>query len=74
MARPGLRLELRAALQRAITTAQPAMRPRVIIGTNGGQQEIDLYVQPLRFEPGYMIVFQDLGAIRAIADPGAVLF
>ena len=77
MARPGLRLELRAALQRAITTAQPAMRPKVIIETNGGQQEIDLYVQPLRFEPRpealYMVVFQDLGAIRAIADPGAVL-
>jgi len=50
------------------------MRPRVITGTNGGQQEIDLYVQPLRFEPEYIVVFQDLGAIRAIADPGAVLF
>jgi two-component system CheB/CheR fusion protein len=75
MARPGLRLELRAAIQRASTTGRPIMRPKLMIGTNGGQQEIDLYVQPLHFGPPqealYMVVFQDLGAIAPLVDPGA---
>jgi two-component system CheB/CheR fusion protein len=72
MARPGLRLELRTLLQRAFATGQTVMRPKLSIGSNGGQQEIDLYVQPLRFGPPsealYMVVFQDLGPIIPVPD------
>jgi two-component system CheB/CheR fusion protein len=73
MARRGLRLELSVALRTAINSEQPVIRPKISIGTDGGHQEIDLYVRPLRFEPPlepvYLIVFQDLGGIRPIADP-----
>jgi two-component system, chemotaxis family, CheB/CheR fusion protein len=73
MARSGLRLDLRAAVHRAISSGQSAVQPKVNIGTNGGRQEIDLYVQPLRFggpssEMLYMVVFQDLGGIKPIVD------
>jgi two-component system, chemotaxis family, CheB/CheR fusion protein len=75
MARPGLRLELRAALQRAVASGRPVLRPKVMIGTDGGQQEIDLCVQPLSFggptEALYMVVFQDLGAILPLAESKA---
>ncbi|HYZ23822.1 MAG TPA: CheR family methyltransferase [Rhodopila sp.] len=68
MARPGLRVELRAALHRAITSGQAVTQPKVAVDTDGGRQEIDLYVQPLRFgsppETFYMIVFQDVGAVQ----------
>ncbi len=68
MARPGLRLELRAALHRATGSGQLAVQTRVSVGTDGGLQPIDLYVQPLRFgtppETTYMIVFQDLGPAK----------
>ncbi|MBN9559535.1 MAG: PAS domain-containing protein [Alphaproteobacteria bacterium] len=69
MARLGLKLDLRAALHRTISTRQPTVQRKVSIGTNGGALEIDLHVHPLRFDPHsealYMIVFQDLGAILA---------
>ncbi len=71
MARPGLRLELRTALHRAIGSGQPAVQSSVAVGTNGGRQDIDLIVQPLRYdfsiETFYMVVFQDLGAIQPVA-------
>jgi two-component system, chemotaxis family, CheB/CheR fusion protein len=51
MARRGLRSELRVALRTAINSGQPVMRPKISIGTDGGHQEIDLYVRPLFFEP-----------------------
>ena len=72
MARPGLRLELRAAIHRAIGSGQLVVQPKVNVGTNGGRQEIDVYVQPMRFGSPtdllYMIVFQDVGGIKAIVD------
>lgn len=71
MARPGLRLDLRAALHRVVSSNQPTVQRRVTVGTNGGRLEIDLHIQPFRFEanpePLYMVVFQDLGAIVATA-------
>jgi two-component system CheB/CheR fusion protein len=77
MARPGLRLELRTGLQRAITSGQRVGRPKVTVGTNGGRQEIHLYIQPIRFGPPsealYLIVFQDLGAVQLVADPETAL-
>jgi two-component system CheB/CheR fusion protein len=77
MARPGLRLELRTGLQQAITSGQPVRRSKVTVGTDGGRQEIDLYIRPLRFGPSsealYLVVFQDLGTIQPVADPEALL-
>jgi len=67
MARPGLRLDLRAALQKAVSTGQPAARPNIMLGVNGGRQEIDIRVQPLRFDTPpdtlYLVVFQDRGEL-----------
>jgi two-component system, chemotaxis family, CheB/CheR fusion protein len=72
MARPGLRLELRAALHRATGSGQLAVQSKVSVVANGGRQEIDLYVQPLSFgsspDPLYMVVFQDLGGIKPPLD------
>jgi two-component system CheB/CheR fusion protein len=65
MARPGLRLDLRAALHKAMTGGQGNVRTRVRLGTNGAWQELALSVQPLRSDASsdtlYMIVFQDIG-------------
>jgi two-component system, chemotaxis family, CheB/CheR fusion protein len=73
MARPGLRLELRAALHKAVGSGQVVQR-RVAITVNGGQQEINLYVQPLRVgstpDDLYMIVFQDDGLVPARTTEG----
>jgi two-component system CheB/CheR fusion protein len=67
MARVGLKLDLRAALHRTISTKQPTVQRKVSVGTNGGTLEIDLHVHPIRAEGNpetlYMIVFQDLGPI-----------
>src|SRR6185312_162573 len=67
MARLGLKLDLRAALHRAISSKQPIVQRKVSIGTNGGSIDIDLHVHPLRFgtnpELLYMVVFQDLGPV-----------
>jgi two-component system CheB/CheR fusion protein len=72
MARSGLRLELRAALHRAITGGEAVVLPKLSIGANGGRQELDVYVQPLRIGPPsdglYLVVFQDIGGVRAAAD------
>jgi two-component system, chemotaxis family, CheB/CheR fusion protein len=72
LARPGLRMELRAILHRAIASDQLAMQSKVTVGTNGGTQDIDLYIQPLRYLPAseglFMVVFQDLGAMKPVAD------
>ena len=69
MARTGLRLELRTTLHTAIASGRGTVQRKVSIGTNGGRQEIDLYVQPLRFgsppETFYLIIFRDIGSIQA---------
>lgn len=68
MARSGLRLDLRTALHRATTSGQPVTRSRVVVGTNGGRQEIILTIQPLRYgkspDAPYLIVFQEVGEIH----------
>ena len=70
MARRGLRLDLRSALHRAVSRGEPVIHRGVSVGTNGGRLEVDLYVQPLGHGPDavYMVIFQDLGAIKPIAD------
>lgn len=72
MARSGLRIDLRAALHRATTSGRPVAHSKIVVGTNGGRQEIDLTIQPLRYgpprDPLYMIVFQDIGEIRPTSE------
>jgi two-component system CheB/CheR fusion protein len=68
MARRGLRMDLRAALHKAVSTGQPSVQNQISIGTNGGRQTISLVVQPLprddTSDPLYMLVFRDVGAIK----------
>ncbi|PBB89582.1 methyltransferase [Mesorhizobium sp. WSM3864] len=72
MARRGLRMDLRAALHKAVSTGQVAVQNKIAVGTNGGRQTISLAVQPLPVEgnsdPLYMLVFRDIGGIKAEAE------
>ena len=76
LARPGLRAELRRALHKSVGSGQQVVHSKVTVGSDGGNQDIDLYVQPLRSMPAqegmYMVVFQDLGAIRLDIGPTEV--
>ncbi len=75
LARRGLRLELRAALHRAATSGEAVTQSNLRIGTNGGQQAIDLHVQPLRQDGApeglYLVVFRELGPVRQTAEDAA---
>ncbi|BCM17922.1 CheR family methyltransferase [Mesorhizobium sp. J8] len=68
MARRGLRMDLRAALHKAVSTGHVAVQNKIAVGTNGGRQTISLAVQPLPVEGGaeplYMLVFRDVGGIK----------
>ncbi|RAZ83141.1 methyltransferase [Mesorhizobium hawassense] len=72
MARRGLRMDLRAALHKAVSTGQVAVQNKISIGTNGGRQTISLAVQPLpadgTSDPLYMLVFRDVGGIKPEAE------
>ncbi|MBZ9986841.1 PAS domain-containing protein [Mesorhizobium sp. BH1-1-5] len=72
MARRGLRMDLRAALHKAASTGQVAIQSKITVGTNGGRQTISLAVQPLpsdgSSDPLYMLVFRDVGGIKAESD------
>jgi two-component system CheB/CheR fusion protein len=72
MARRGLRLDLRAAVHKAVSRGEPVTQKNVSVGTNGGRLNLDLCVQPLRYgdarETVYMIVFQDLGPIEPASE------
>ncbi|KUM25080.1 hypothetical protein AU467_27280 [Mesorhizobium loti] len=73
MARRGLRMDLRAALHKAVSTGQVAIQNKISIGTNGGRQTISLAVQPLppdgSADPLYMLVFRDIGGIKPENEP-----
>ncbi|HUN40204.1 MAG TPA: chemotaxis protein CheB [Acetobacteraceae bacterium] len=72
LARPGLRVELRAALHKAMVSGQLVVHSKIKVGTNGGTQDIDLYVQPMRYLPAseglFMVVFQDLGDVKLATE------
>ncbi len=65
MARAGLRLPLRTALQQAVTTHQRVVREQIPVQTNGDVQPITLVVQPMTEHVDdsslYLIIFQDVG-------------
>ena len=72
MARPALRLDLRAALHKA-QGGQPVARKNLAVQANGGWQALDVVVQPFR-HPGseefvYLVVFQDIGGATVEAEP-----
>ncbi|HZT86687.1 MAG TPA: CheR family methyltransferase, partial [Stellaceae bacterium] len=72
LARPGLRLDLRAAIHRAATRGEAVVQRNVSVGTNGGRLTVDLFVQPLRPAGGHdgplMVIFQDLGVVERETD------
>lgn len=76
LARPDLRFDLRAVLEDAQATGRTAMRHGVAVNLDGGQQLVDLIVQPVRHpesdEPLYLVVFRDVDAIRPAEDDGHV--
>jgi two-component system CheB/CheR fusion protein len=73
MARHGLRPDLRATVHKAVASGEPAVQRNIVVGTNGGRQTIDLAVHPLKAagsaESLFMVVFQDVGGIKDLADP-----
>jgi two-component system, chemotaxis family, CheB/CheR fusion protein len=72
MVRRSLRVDLRTAFRRAVETSEVARQDNIAVGVNGGQQTIDLVVQPIRItaqrEPVYMVIFQDIGGIKPARD------
>jgi two-component system CheB/CheR fusion protein len=65
MARLGLRNDLRAALHQAVRESRRVVHPNLEFGVNGASQVIDLIVHPIPRSGQYLVVFQDLGALRA---------
>jgi chemotaxis methyl-accepting protein methylase len=79
MAREGLRYELGAAFQKVLRQKESVILPGLSVGTNGGQQCLDVTVQRLE-EPGplqglVMILFSDVPTPVATPAParGALL-
>lgn len=80
MARPGLRLDLRTALQEAVQTRRTVSREPLAIEGEGGRLELSLTVEPLQSggaETLFLVVFKDLPAmpaggheVSAASDPG----
>src|SRR5262245_43356956 len=75
MARPGLRLDLRAAIHKSVKTNQPVTHENVVVETNGDIQRIDLMVRPMTELSGtsqlYLVVFKEQGAPRSRAEAAA---
>jgi two-component system, chemotaxis family, CheB/CheR fusion protein len=76
MARKGLRLDLRAALRKAVETRQTVTKDHVSVEVNGaGVQAVSLTVQPITEgdETIFLVVFTDVGPIRPRDEaPGSV--
>ena len=64
MARKGLRLDLRSAVQQAVETRRAVVRSPVLVETNGHVQPIGLTVEPIGendADPLFLVVFTDIG-------------
>ncbi|HTO84778.1 MAG TPA: chemotaxis protein CheB [Methylomirabilota bacterium] len=74
MARRGLRLDLRAAINKAIQTGRRAVQPDVAVQINGGTQRVNIIVQPFGAGGGgregtlFVVIFQDMGEIKLEAE------
>jgi len=66
MARPGLRVDLRAGLRRVKVSGQRDTRDRIAVQVDGGIQTINLMIEPITEggETVYAVVFIDAAAIR----------
>jgi two-component system CheB/CheR fusion protein len=68
MARKGLRLELRAALAKALQAKRKIVQNDIVVGINGGAQPIRLIVQPLTVSDDagsfFLVIFEDVGAAQ----------
>src|SRR6266446_6881180 len=75
MARPGLRLDLRTAIHKAVRTGETVVHPNVLVETNGDTQRINLLVRPvteLGADAGlFLIVFQEVGPPQTRAEAAA---
>ena len=67
MARPGLRNDLRAALQNAKSSGRRVVRDRIAVQINGGIQMISVAVEPISADKEivYGVVFADRGPVQA---------
>jgi len=75
MARPGLRLDLRTAIHKAVRTGETVVHPNVPVETNGEVQQINLLVRPVT-EVGadaglFLVVFQEVGPPQRRTDAAA---
>jgi two-component system, chemotaxis family, CheB/CheR fusion protein len=72
MARPGLRADLRAALQIAAQSGRQITRDRVAVQADGGVEFITLAVEPISegSETAYGVVFIDRGGARRQDESG----
>lgn len=79
MARRGLRLELRTAIHRAVTTGEEVRREKITVSTNTGPAIIDLVVRPMPElgdqGPVFIVIFQEvvpMAAAGMAADPAPI--
>ena len=71
MARRGLRLDLRSALNDAIETRRPQQRSGLSIELDDSVQNVDIAIEPLPEldgEPLFLIVFTDVGALHGAEE------
>ncbi len=75
MARPGLRLDLRTAIHKAVRTGETVVHQNVLVETNGDTQRINLLVRPvteLGADAGlFLVVFQEVGPPQSRAEAAA---
>jgi two-component system CheB/CheR fusion protein len=65
MARPEIRNDIRAALRRAVRDRRRVAVPNIDFDMDGSRQTMDLVVHPVANANQYMVVFQDIGTLRA---------
>ena len=76
MAREGLRVPLRTALHKAVTTRERVVHNQIAVQTNGGVSHVDIIVEPIaEFQATnlYMIVFEDVAPSATSATQHYVL-
>jgi two-component system CheB/CheR fusion protein len=76
MARKGIRVDLRNAMDEALERMAPATRERVQVDVGGRSQLVNLIVRPLpaqATEPLFLVAFEDAGAVhpeKKVVDDG----
>jgi two-component system, chemotaxis family, CheB/CheR fusion protein len=70
-ARRGLKDEIRSALREVLDSGRRTERTRIAVELDGGQQLIDLVIEPFRpddAEPLLLVVFQEVGAAMTASE------